>query len=322
MKKLILFGSALFMSVFMFSCKKESPTPVKGENSSAIGAFFSNNRVEHTQSFTVNSSQYQTVKGVNGTVIRFAPNTFVTSSGQAVTGDLKVELLEVLDKSSMLTNGVATESNGEMIISGGELKLTVSQNGENLVVANGLNGPAIYVPTNQSDPNMDLFVGNEDDNGDVTWTITDSLNINSTTGDSLNFSDSSVVWDYPEYYYFDFNTPNLGWINCDFFWNNPDQKITVNAQASEAKFTMENTVFYIVYDNYNSVGGMADYDNDGIFTQGEIPVNLDITIVAISEIDGQFHYGELGATTVDDQVYSVTLLPVTASELQTNIDAL
>jgi hypothetical protein len=322
MKKSILFGSALVMSVLMFSCKKESPTPVKGENSSSIGAFFSNNRADQTQSFTVNSSQYQTIKGTNGTVVKFAPNTFVTPSGQAVTGNLKVELLEVLDKSSMILNGVATESNGQMIISGGELKLTVSQNGENLVVANGFNGPEVYVPTNQSDPNMDLFVGSEDADGDVTWTITDSLNINSTTGDSLNFSDSSVVWDYPAYYYFDFNTPSLGWINCDFFWDNPDTKITINAEASEAKFNVENTVFYIVYDNYNSVGQMSDYDDDGIFSQTEIPVNLDITIVAISEIDGQFHYGEFPATTVDDQIYSVTLLPVTASELQANIDAL
>ena len=324
MKKAILFGLALSIGLLFFSCKKETPNPMTGGggSSSSIKTFMTDNRTENTQTFTVSASEYSTIKGNQGTVVKFAPNMFMTVNGQAVSGTLDISLLEILDKSSMISNGVATESNDEMIISGGELKLTVSQNGEELKLADASNGPVVYVPTMQADPNMNLFEGMEDNNGDVIWTETDSLVIDSTTGDSLSFSDSSVVWDGNEYYYFDFDNSDLGWINCDFFWDNPDAKITVNAQATEAKFTYENTVFYIVYDNYNSVGQMADYDNDGVFSQTEIPVNLDITIVAVSEIDGQFHYGELPATTVDDQVYDVTLLPVTETELQANIDAL
>lgn len=319
MKKIILGAAALSIALSMFSCKKETPNVV--QNTTQIGAIFENNRASNTQNFTIPSAGVQTIQGNKGTVIRFYPNMFVDAAGAPVSGSIDIELLEVLDKPGMIFNRAVTESGQQLLISGGELNLKVSQNGVALQLANASNGPEIYVPTTSPDPQMDIFFGAEVE-GDLDWSLIDSTGIDIVSGDSLNWQDSSFVWDGGNYYNFNFNNQDLGWINCDFFWDNPNPQITVNAQPSDAKFTHENTAFFIVYDNYNSVGSMSDWDQDGVFSQGNIPVNLDITIVGISEINGQLYYGEVMATTVDDQVYSVTLNPVTQTELEDLVNAL
>lgn len=319
MKKIFFSAAVLGIAISMFSCKKETPDPV--QNTSQLSALFDNNRASNTQSFTIPSNGVQSIQGDKGTVVRFYPNMFVDAAGNPVTGSMDVELLEALDKGDMILNNAVTESGQQILISGGELNLRVSQNGIPLQLANASFGPEIYVPTTSPDPQMDIFFGQEVD-GDLDWSIVDSTSIDIVSGDSLNWQDSSIVWEWDSYYNFNFNNQDLGWINCDFFWDNPNPQITVNAQASDAKFTYENTAFFIVYDNYNSVGSMSDWDQDGVFSQSNIPTNLDVTIVAVSEINGQFYFGSTMATTVDNQIYPVTLNPVTQSELEDLVNAL
>ena len=73
----ILIAGALL--IFATSCKKDKPQPVipdpANPSTNHASAFFNNNLVSGTQTFTINASQAQTITGNKGTVIQFKTNS-------------------------------------------------------------------------------------------------------------------------------------------------------------------------------------------------------------------------------------------------------
>ena len=52
------------------------------------------------------------------------PNSFVNSNGNTVTGSINLELIEVFKVSDMVWLNKTTTSNGELLVSGEQIKLT------------------------------------------------------------------------------------------------------------------------------------------------------------------------------------------------------
>ena len=135
MKKVIL-SLLVLATVGMVACKKNEIVPPPSSTSD-LGTYFSDNLDNAKQTFSINTNVLNTFTGENGVVVNVPANSFVNSNGTAVSGVVNFELIEVLDLSSMVTLNKTTTSNGEILVSGGQIKLMASQNSNQVFLAPG-----------------------------------------------------------------------------------------------------------------------------------------------------------------------------------------
>ena len=136
MKKIWI--STLVVALFVaISCKKENPDPTPNPtpttDGTALRNMFSENLLNLTQTFTVNASSGGVVLGSKGTKITINPNTLRNSSGQLVSGNVTLELIEIYDRANMVLCNKPTMgklANGDLspLISAGEYYLKITQN--------------------------------------------------------------------------------------------------------------------------------------------------------------------------------------------------
>ncbi len=216
------------------SCKYAEGGDNNGNPStpSAVKAIFLANRNDNKESFTVNSEVTTQLVGAKGTKITIPENAFVNTSGSAVTGNVTVEILEVLDQSSMIWYGLPTMSNGRLLESGGELMVKAYANGQELGLANGVELD-IQMPSDNNKPEMTVYYGVETKNevGDVNWLLGDSLGYD----DSISYD--SIV--YCDTVYVTYNTYDTVTVSGTDSLNNPYTYDSVYVSGSETIMTQD-----------------------------------------------------------------------------------
>ena len=315
MKKIRNFAlAAIGIAVFAVSCKKDDPitpnNPDPTGNSQALKNYFSNKEANAVQTFTIDATLSQSITGTNGTVVNFYPNSFVTSDGTPVTGNVEIKLIEIYKKSDMIRMNKPTMGNlpgGGMapIISGGEFKVTASQNGQEVLLAPGMSYNLIAPAPNGIDPNMEIFYGNE--SGDtLTW----------------NQADSSLVFGEQGSYYGYFDS--LNWVNFDYFMNDPNPQTTVQVQIPTG-FTNQTCAMYVSFDGLNSITSFYNYSG-GIYTSAPnytLPIGTEVHFVAMAIIGGVPHVAIVPSTIVDNHLEVITELTATTdSQFETDLNNL
>jgi len=253
------------------------------KNKTAIDKFFTKNQ-KPSQIFTINAQTQNTVKANDGTIIKIEPNTFVRNNGDVFTGDVNLEVKEMYNRSDMVFSNASTVSNDMPLISGGEVYIDArSKDGEVLRMDD--NKPmAIEMPARiGTKDEMQLFYG-EAGNNSVNWnlananTVAPVANSNVSTGSSYNF-----------------NTTAMGWINCDKFMrsNNPGTKVRVDIPRA---FDTTNTAVFLVFSGQNTVTRcdyfkqLDEYRPNNFYTRWySVPVGTEVTVVSISEINGEYY---------------------------------
>lgn len=233
MKNLTLI--ALIAISFITACKKDG---VVGSNKLSVTEFNQKFSVS-AQSFNGVASTAFSITGVKGIKIDFPVNAFLDASGNPVTGNIKLSLKEVLSKRDILLSGKMTESNGQILISGGEFQILAFQNGA-LLKLNPAANVVTKVPTTLSSDPMDLFEFKQTVGTDSTWMLNQKARV--TTEPS----------------YYQFSLPNFGWVNCDYFYSNPNPKTTITASPTYAATvpSIKDQRAYLIFDNINSVIGL------------------------------------------------------------------
>lgn len=313
----------------LFSCKKEiieplsnpidEPIPTIKVNSA--NKFLKNNLSARKQVFTFQPNTYFDVIGNDGTIIKIMPNSFKDGNGNNVTSTISFELIEVLSFNDMIKTGVTAQSPNDLFISGGQLKMTASSNGQEVYLKEGY--PLdIYVPTVNLDPQMRIFEGAENNDSTVVWnqTALDTATVNLIT-DTINGTNPV------SYYNFLYANPNLNWINCDYFYNstNPKTFVTINLQGNQ---TIENTVVFIYFEQFNSVltlhGEIVNGQHRFVIPPGYsgIPININASIFAISKIDEQFYYNKTDFLVSENYSTTIDLTEISEENLNLIIDGL
>ena len=169
---------------------------------------------------------------------------------------------------------MAIVPSGELapLISGGEFKVTASQNGQSLNLVNGYGYSAQIPAVNGVDPNMEIFYGTAGASDTVTW----------------ENADSSMVFGQGNEYnaYFD----SINWVNLDYFSNLPGTPTTVQVEVPQG-FNNTNCVIYVSFDGLNSLGALYNSTNN-VFTSAPyytLPAGTDVHFVAFSIIGGNPH---------------------------------
>ena len=316
-KKLII--AITGVALVFASCKKEeqivNPKINPGIKNN-ISQLFKTNEDLLTQSFTVDASSYQYITTPTGASLTFAPNSFTTKSGQAVTGNVTIKLIEIYDKARMVllnkpTNGKMSNGKISTLISAGEMKVTAHQAGQELKLKSGSTF-SVRVPssiTGGYDAGMQLFDG-EINNQDLVWEkVADTVVPKADTlGLSYSWSDSS-----------------FGWTNIDKFISDPRPKTTIHVTVP-AGYDKSNCAIFLAYKGENGLASFDVYDNaTKKFTEhyGQIPIGLEVHFIFITEDNGQIKSEIHSTTIVANHVEAITNPQIISkSQLTTDILAL
>ena len=317
MKKMkFLVIAMLGVTLATVSCKKDEPTtdpttdPTVNPSAQALGAFFSGNTANEVQQFTIDATTPGSISGSKGTVINFSGSSFETQSGTVVTGNVDIELIEIFSKADMIKLNKPTMANHPSgglapLISGGEFKITASQNGEELNLRDGFNYFVTVPAANGVDPNMEIFYGNGDTDT-VVW----------------NVADSSVIWGQGNEYsaFFD----SLNWVNLDYFMNEPGQQTTVQVEVPQG-FNNQNCALFISFDGLNSLAMLYNATGN-VFTSAPsytLPVGMDVHFVALSFINNEPHVAIVQTQLVNNHYEVIQqLTQTTTGQLDTDLSNL
>jgi hypothetical protein len=285
MKATLLSAAILTTAIVSITaCKKDKSTP----NYAKADDFLASHAIKE-QSFTGNAGAGFTITGEKGTKVTFAANAFVDGNGNAVSGNVTVTLKEVLSKKDVLFSGVLTESNGQLLESGGELLVKAQKDGAALRVNPTLqnDGVRVEVPKVMNNKDMGLFVQDKRQQGGASGN---------------NQPQSPYTWTPAPYYPFGngpnsytFSLPSFTWVNCDRFYSDPNPKTTItslpvfqdNNQVTDLQvmlvFKSISTVITLPFDN--TVQKFQSYQNS-------LPIGLQADLIILGkDSDGFIQFG-------------------------------
>ncbi|MFM9951033.1 MAG: hypothetical protein ACKV1O_24070 [Saprospiraceae bacterium] len=222
----------------------------------------------------------------------------LTKNGNPVSGAVKLEFVELFDRSNMLTTNKPTtgklpDGGQAMLVSGGEFFIQATQDGQPLALTCGMH---LEVPTALSggdDPDMRLFKGVIDDEGNLLWEENKQAEFGIREGQGGDLTGNL--------YFAYFNS--FGWTNVDRFYSDPRPKTTILVAVPEG-YDAANSAVYLSYDGEpNALALLDTYDAEtGLFSEhyGQIPIGLACHVIFVSEDNGQWNYAIKGATIEED----------------------
>lgn len=262
------------------------------------------NHAAKPETFTINATQPNPITTAYGTILNINSNSLRYLDGSVVTGNVNVSVNEIHSKKQMIYNNAATVSNGELIASEGELFIDVTSNGLPLKPASTY---LIRIPSTNTIPSMPLFVGQ--------YTGVDSL------AQSLNWVVDTFNFFKNAGYYRSWSS-RFGWINCDYFYNNPNPKGPLTA-ILPAGYDLTNTCCYLSIDNANTIGNMMagnTIPNSFIFNQ--LPMGSYVHIITVTVSDGKMYYSSTPVVMSENLQVTITPTEINEADLDALLDAI
>jgi len=312
MKATLLSAAILATAIVSLpACKKDKSTP----NYAKADDFMTSHAIK-AQSFTGNAGTGFTIIGEKGTKVIFAPNAFVDGNGTVVSGNVTVTLKEVLSKKDVLFSGVMTESNGQLLESGGELQVKAQKDGVDVRLNPALqnDGARVEIPKVMNNKDMGLFVQEKRQQGGA-------------NGGNQQ-PPSPFTWTPAPYYPFGngpnsytFSLPSFTWVNCDRFYSDPNPKTTITAlPAFQDNNQVTDLQVMLVFKNISTVITLPyDYTVQKFQSyQNSLPIGLQASLIILGkDSDGFIQFGTQSITIganmhIDAPVHKATQAEVDA----------
>lgn len=256
-----------------------------------------------TQNFQLNADDGSTtLTSSNGVQVTINGNC-LTQNGNAVTGTVDIEFVELFNKGSMLVTNkptMGTLPNGDkaLLISGGEFLINATQNGLALETNCDIQLIVPAALTGGADTDMTLWEGTIDADDNLTW---DEVEEEDATGQGRG-----VFVEGAQYYAF---LGAFGWSNVDRFYSDPRPKTTLLIGVPEG-YDNENCALYLSYDGEDTgLARLDTYDPDtGLFSEhyGQVPIGLECHVIFVTEDANDWKYAIQAATIVDNGTITIT----------------
>jgi hypothetical protein len=303
----VIAGIILIAMTSVASCKKNGTeninnNGIKPPTQSEFNQVRKDALNDITQTATFKAENGFTFTSAKGATLTFLPNAFA-SNGNPVTGNVTLEFVELYKRGDMLAVNkplMGTALNGitkGALITGGQFFIKVTQNGNQLTGRYQLN--VSTENTGTADPNMVLWKGTEDANGNLTWDEMAPEN-DSTNEVFLAKRDNGGA---PLYSYLG---DVFGWTNIDILAGLPDPKAQVWAKAP-AGYDDKNCSIYVVYKNQPGSLALMDSwdDTKKMFTEhyGLAPIGYNFYMVFVStQTNGKYVYAVKNVTVAANMV--------------------
>ncbi|MEC3905868.1 hypothetical protein VOI54_02440 [Tamlana sp. 2201CG12-4] len=298
-----IFGTLLMATLLFTSCTKNDDGDIIIRPSAEDFNELKEAALENlTQNFQFNAEDGGVTLTSEKGVQIYINGACLTLNGNAVTGSVDLEFVELFEKGNMLTTnkptmGVLPNGDKALLISGGEFFVNATQNGENLESTCGFQMSIPADLTGGADPEMILWNGIIDENGNLAW--------EEDKRDGANGQDG-VFAEGNQYYGF---FQSFGWSNVDRFYNDPRPKTTILVAVPEGYDNTNSSVF-ISYDGEET--GLANLDTydvgSGLFSEhyGQIPIGLECHIIFATEDGDNWKYAIKAVTIAENDIITFT----------------
>jgi hypothetical protein len=230
--------------------------------------------------------------------VEFPANSCVTKSNRPCTGNLTVEILVLRKKGEFLLNNVPTTSLGRLLISGGAVRIKMSQNGEEVRLARPFTAPyrvKFQSASNMPDPAMKLFEGTPEGRFKFDWIpmpiVGTTVPVVRTWTDSSQGRLSAG---------FELLLDRFAWINCDKFSGDSTNLTNKFCVALPDTFTNQNTSVFVVFKELNSVVSLIGDGRTKQFcvptSYRGLPIGKVVNIVSISTIKERIYISKKEVT--------------------------
>jgi hypothetical protein len=338
MKQLSFSAIVIASIVSLASCKKSQQGDPIRSGDVKLGfeqakKFFEANAPKY-ESFTVDASAGGTITTSKGTKINFPANAFKNAAGQTVSGNVTVDVKDILSASDMLLGNRPTEASGQMLISFGEMTVKASQNGQALQLRN--DSARVQVPLAPKPAAAGQFLreipmwsgdsavtytinGNDHENTAVSLTQTGYIPSGINWNQNGNFANNNLNGTST------FKLDSLGqWRNCDALMGDPRPKTTVlgyftnqwNPETSTSYMGSEPSMLFFKVKQQNTLVKLYNKiitsvpGKEGLLSyQNSFPVGIEGTFLAITFKGGKV-YAEMKDVTVGAPASGKTYYPV------------
>jgi len=217
---------------------------------------------------------------VNDAQFTFPAHSLINNLGQIVVGKVYAEVQVIKKKGDMILANKPTTSNGSMLVSGGELFISLRKDGQELKLAanTGIQIRYTDLPVN---PAMGLFYGDESNPLNFNWIPNQDTANRLTAGQQV----------------YEIITNQLRWINCDYFYDTSNITRSFVSAKLPANYTNANTIVYLVFKDLRSVLAMGADVPERRFITGKIANGKAATVVAISKQGNDYFLGKETITT-------------------------
>ena len=126
----------IFSLLTFFACQNDSIPERVTFKSTPLDEVYQDLRPE-VQEFSISNNQPNKIKAGKGTEIFVPENSFVDANGNPIKGKVEVKLIEAFSMEDFITSGLATQSNGQLLISNGMINIDASVGGEAVELQEG-----------------------------------------------------------------------------------------------------------------------------------------------------------------------------------------
>jgi hypothetical protein len=251
---------------------------------------------KHTEYATFNAEDGISFTSNDGAVINI-PSNCLSLNGNPVTGEVELTFIDLYAKEDMMatnkpTMGLKPNGDKAVLVSGGEFFIEVKKNNVLLDMGCTYQLTVPLANTGGEDPDMTLWKGLIDDNGDLTWDEQDNQEL-------LVQGTNYVVFGN-----------EFGWTNIDRFYSDPRPKTSMKVTVPEG-FEFKNSAVYLSYDGEpNALAKLDTYDSiTKIFSEhyGQIPIGLEAHIIFATAEGDDWRYAIQAVTITDNQIYSFVM---------------
>lgn len=311
MKKLLIPVVLLMLTTLACKKKNEPSNPVGTTNFKTYASMDEVSALLAQQSKVVifDASAGQSFYTDNGVRYIFQPNCFWDAGGVVVTGNVQVEVTEYLKKGDMIFSGVLPLSDGMSLISGGEINVKATKNGQPLRI-DPLKPFEAKISQRGSKDTVMSFFGGETNGGTTNNKVNWVQNKDSLSGKLIYKGDTISIF-----------SDSARYCNADRFLNNPNyQSFKVNVVATGATIDAANLYGYALFDQYNGFWPLTTLSGT-TFDEHHVP-DIPVHFVVYSLINGHFYGGVFGATPATGKTYTVTLTEVDPKDFKAQINGL
>ncbi|MEY4933889.1 MAG: hypothetical protein RIS64_248 [Bacteroidota bacterium] len=294
--------------------------PALNDTTIAINQVFKN-LVATPESKTVNLASGGLYTFSNGCTVRLAPNACVSGNGQVASGAAQLEVVLIKSRGDMVQYRMETVSDGKLLESGGQLFVRVSQNNQELSLANNQAITINYTIPSTPNGQMQIFNGTERTDGRVNWV----LNQDSTANNVFVRRDS-----FSNNYLYGLTCNRLRWINCDYFRGDTSNLVKYYVQMADS-FTNVNTGVFTVFRNLNAMIGLQGDSTTRKFGVPNgyrgVPTGSAVTFVSISRLgrdstNYRYYLGTSDITITGNVTYALNPVRKTLAEIRTFLNSL
>ena len=301
MKKFFLmFASA----AFLFSCNSDNNLPAT--NNFAPQANTTSSALQELRNQAFNDMNgggvvfYNSKEGVvfypkvkSNTKITIPPRAIRSASGQELNGEIRIDYVEIFDKSKMVvantpTMGIGTGSEVKrLLVTGGEFYLNITDMENQPVQVVAPIEVSINTGNSEANPNgMVLWNGERDNNDNLTW--------NQAETDQMSFENNEPVFvEGGQYNVLIKNSSNFGWCNIDKFFQFGGNPTTIDVIVPSG-FNYTNSSVYMAVAGQNNMMAQLDvfHPSTNSFSEhtGIVPEGLDVHLIFVGEQNGNYVY--------------------------------